>query len=861
MQPSPDTPQEGSLKILLVDDESANLFVLQSLLQEQGHSIRTALSGPEALRLIAREEFALAILDIMMPEMNGVELAAKIREQTGTRCPAILFLTARYPDKELAQQAYATGAVDYLSKPVDSNTLVAKVKSILDLAEAQRQLATETARRERMEAQLRESERQVQQKEWLLMLDRRRPEDTADRDAAFRLMTEVCAAAFEVERSSIWLFDSEHRALVLADLYERSREQHSSGITLPAEHYPIYFTALAEGRALAAQDAMADPRLREFRLSYLRPFGIQAMLDAPVRWRGEIVGVICIEHVEGTRRWWSDEEAAVAAIADRVALVLEAAENRAAQAALRRAHDELEARVAERTAELKVALQAAEQANSAKSRFLANVSHELRSPLNAILGLDEMLLESGLPANQRRLAELLRQSADGMLAIVNDLLDLAKTEAGHFEIEERAFDLPALIHATVQLHLPRASAKRQVVSAALDPALPAWVTGDPLRLRQVLTNLIGNAVKFSTGGHIRVAAAPCEAPPGRAGVRFSVSDEGPGIAPEDQQRIFEPFVQGDTSTSRAHGGTGLGLSICREIVARMGGEISLESAPGSGSTFWFTLTFAPAAPRPEADAAQPLGAGSLTGLRVLIAEDSDTNAIVTRDRVEKLGCIAATAANGAEAVTACEQREFDVVLMDCHMPTMDGYEATTRLRAREAAGARRVWIVALTANAMPGEREQCLRAGMDAYLSKPFRPSELQAVLENSVRARDGATAPVAAPDTTLDSAMIAMLREGDTDGAAFRLVVESFAREAEAAMYSLETARDAGDAGALRLVAHKLGGTSGTIGAMRLRQLCGTVEIHARSGGLAEATSALPEVAAEIARVRAALDELATPR
>lgn len=860
----PDPELSAPLKILLVDDESANLFVLQSLLQDLGYPVRTALSGPQALRLLAREEFALAILDVMMPEMNGVELAAQIREQAGTRSPAVVFLTARYPDKELSAQAYATGAVDYLSKPVDSNLLVAKVKSILALAEAQRNLATETSRRERMETQLRDSERQVLQRDWLLMLDRQRPEDTADRSAAFRLMTEVGAAAFEVERSSIWLFNAERTTLVLADLFERSKEHHSHGMALPITQYPVYFAALAEGRALAADDAMSDLRLREFRLSYLRPFGVQSMLDAPVRWRGELIGVVCIEHVDGPRRWWPDEEAAAASLADRVALVLEAEAHRAAEAALLRANDELEARVAARTAELKVAVHEAEQANSAKSRFLANVSHELRSPLNGILGLNAMLIESGLSSAQTRLAQLLQQSAEGMLAIVNDLLDLSKTEAGHFEVDERPFALPALVSEVAQLHLPRASAKDLVLSSTLADDLPTWVKGDPLRLRQVLTNLIGNAVKFSAHGHVRVKVERCDAPAGRAGVRFSVSDNGPGIEPDDQQRIFEPFVQGDSSNTRAHGGTGLGLSICREIVTRMGGEIGLESAPGRGSTFWFTLAFEPSEPMPaSAESATPSDV-NLAGLRVLVAEDSDTNAVVTRDRLEKFGCVAETASDGAEAVAACEQREFDVVLMDCHMPTMDGYEATTRLREREAAtGARRVWIIALTANAMAGERENCLRVGMDDYLSKPFRPAELRAILEHAVRAQHAPKAPAPAhPQTleaTLDAEVIATIRECDSpDGANFRLVVASFSREADAALHALETARAASDLAALRQAAHKLGGTSGSIGATRLRRLCAEVEVHARSGRLDEAAAPLPSLDAELARVRAALDEMA---
>jgi signal transduction histidine kinase/DNA-binding response OmpR family regulator len=848
------------LRILLVDDESANLFVLQSLLEDLGHPIRTALSGAEALKLLAREEFALAILDIMMPEMNGVELAAKIHEQAGTRAPAVVFLTARFPDKELTAQAYATGAVDYLSKPIDSNLLVAKVKSILALAEAQRSLATETERRVRMETQLRESERQVQQKEWLLMLDSRRPEDHADRNVAFRFMTEVGAAAFEVERSSVWLFESGRCALVLADLYERTKERHSAGQKLLPDQHPTYIAALGEGRSLAAEDALTDARLRELRLGYLRAFNIQAALHAPVRWRGEIVGVLCFEHVESKRRWWPDEEAAAASLADRVALVLEAEAARAAQAALRRAHDELEERVAARTAELNVALRTAEEANTAKSRFLANVSHELRSPLNGILGLNEMMIENGLPAPQRRLAELLQHSAEGMLAIVNDLLDLAKTEAGHFEVEERVFDLIALVQETVQLHQPRAAAKELHLSTVLAPGLPAWVKGDPIRLRQVLANLIGNAVKFSTRGQVAVTGEPITAPEGRVGVCFTVRDDGPGIAPEDQQRIFEPFVQGDTSNTRAHGGTGLGLSICREIVVRMGGEIQLESTPGRGSTFRFTLTFEPAPPPAEVSLTAPHAAGSVAGLRVLIADDSDTNAIVARDRVEKLGCTAAVVRNGAEAVAACERQEFDVVLMDCHMPVMDGYEATARLRAREAAGARRIWIVALTANAMPGEDEQCRRAGMDAFLSKPFRAPQLHTALAAAARALNTLAAPAAtAAPPTLDPETIAALREGDSpDSAGFRLILASFASESGTCLQAIEAARASSDAEGLRLATHKLGGSGGTIGATHLHQLCREVQLHARADRFTEAAALVPAIVEEVARVRTALDEVA---
>jgi len=571
----------------------------------------------------------------------------------------------------------------------------------------------------------------------------------------------------------------------------------------------------------------------------------------------------------------------------------------------------LEVDVELRTQELQVktveALQlaeAAKQASIAKSQFLANMSHEVRTPMNGVIGVTEMLLGSDLQPEQRRMLEVVQRSGQALLDVINDILDFSKIEAGMMTLEESPFCLVDLCEDVVCLYQPQAHSKNIEISFSAGSRVPSMVMGDAVRFRQVISNLLSNAVKFTTQGSIWLHCNMVS----EYSMKVEVMDTGEGIAADDLHTIFDAFSQVDGTSTRNHGGTGLGLSISRTLVHLMGGELKLESRPGQGSRFFFTIPVkgiadtaahsanntdgidvktemleSPAAetqvavisrpddglqadPSAEADACFKMEKG---GCHVLLAEDNPVNRMVAEHMLEVLPLTVFVVADGMQAVEACRNACFDLILMDWQMPHLDGLKAT---RAIRALGGRYddIPIIAMTANAMLGDRERCIQAGMNDYLSKPFTPEHLLAMLKKwmdeskhhlpaeACDARSAAKLDRSEVNASeLDRSALQQIRDLEQAGNPGLLheVVNLYLHESTTVqMDELERAVSTGNADKVASVAHSLKSGSANIGAVRLADLCFQLEGVARNQAMATSKALYDEIKRELAAVRIAL-------
>lgn len=926
------TLKRYQIKVLLIDDQILIAEAVRRMLATEADIIFHYCSDPiQAIQQATEIAPTVILQDLVMPEIDGLLLLRFFHANAATRDIPMIVLSAK-EDANLKAEAFASGANDYIVKLPDPVELIARIRY-------HSQAYINRLQRDEAYLAMQESEQRLRKvlenmpvmmtafdTEGNIIVWNRECERITGYTAAEIVINPQARQLFYGEtgalgsegndfrdrewqitgkdgslKTVVWSNISDHFSIpgwagwgIGVDITERKQAE----ITLEREYQQLRQIIQNVPVAMAMLDnqmcylAYSNQWLTSFNLEEQTLFGnshYEIFPDIKEEWKNAYQQGLQGQFLAKSEDKWQRENGSVFYYRWAIQPWYNS-EHKIGGIII--VHDRID--------ELVKAREAALEAAQIKSQFVANMSHEIRTPMNGVLGMAELLQQTLLNPKQQEYTQTIRTSANHLLSLINDILDFSKIEAGEMQLEMLSFDFNKCLEEVVELLIAQAKLKQLELSIKVDPKLPKFLKGDPVRLRQILLNLVGNAIKFTPAGSVEIQALLRSETEHMACIYLAVTDTGIGISAAGTQKLFQSFSQVDASTSREYGGTGLGLAICQQLVSLMGGEIGVESQLNQGSTFWFTIPFE----KSNSSLVEPqaINRNSLVNpeyltlnhhsnhptktnfeqtknLKILVAEDNSINQAVILSQLEMLGYRAECVSNGSEALELLTHQDYDLILMDCQMPLMDGYTATKELRLREG-NKRHSIVIALTANAMLEDREKCLAAGMDDYLSKPLEQEDLAKAIEywTSRTKQENHTNPeqISLSKTQLNSCEVIPEPEPPTESqklasdpsppidlerlarisrgkiAVQQQLLKIFIDKTPKDLLALETAISTINSEQVQYYAHRLKGSAANVGVPAMSALASKLEGIAQQETLAGATEVLASLWQVLERVQA---------